>query len=632
MATKIFFKTPLYLIFSASVISVILMILLNYTIKLEDKFEEKMLDISTNDIISISNNVANSISNMLETTKNPIQTILENKNIQENLDYKIKTLLTNNIKYTYLLYKDKNDVFRFLADASPQNEKAHINQKFDIDTPLWLEIYKKKEPILIKQNLLKQLSITYLIPVNIDNNVEMILVVDFAIEKVEDINKIIYSIKYSIIGVIGIILLFVLILVGQTIKYVMVKKSVFIDKLTGVYNRNYLQESENLIDFSNYIMAALDIDYFKKINDSYGHLAGDRVLKQLAQVINESTRKNDDIVIRYGGEEFLILIKTKRDKHVQALNSLDRIFQNIKNRKFMISDSESIKVTVSIGVNLNPQDSRTFSEAFKLADISLYNAKNKGRNQIEIYSNEHTKASLLSINDIKHAIDEKRVICFYQKIINTKTQEDSHYEALLRIRTTENEIITPDKILPAIKSTFISRNITIEIMNIVYTKLLENKNIKINLNLNPIDILDKSIIKILKDYAASDETIPPRMGIEVIETEEIANYKDAKKNLLLLKELGYSIFIDDFGSGYSNFIYLTEIQSDYIKIDGNIIKKILDDKTSYLVVKNIVNFAKEANIKVIAEHVSNQGIYEKIKELGIDYSQGYLFSVPNENL
>jgi diguanylate cyclase (GGDEF)-like protein len=423
-----------------------------------------------------------------------------------------------------------------------------------------------------------------------------------------------------------------LILITQTIKYTMVKKSVYIDKLTEVYNRNYLQESENLINYSNYIMAALDIDHFKKINDSYGHIVGDKILKQLAQTINETIRKNDDIVIRYGGEEFLILIRTKRENHAKALNSLDRIFQNIQNKKFFISDSESIKVTVSIGVNLNPQDSRTFSEAFKLADISLYNAKNKGRNQIEIYSNEHTKASLLSINEIKHAIDEKRVVCFYQKIINTQTGEDSHYEALLRIKTAKNEIITPDKILPAIKSTFIARNITIEVMDIVYKKLVENKNIKINVNLNPMDILDNSIINILKNYAVANNTICERMGIELIETEEIANYEHAKKNLLMLKNLGYKIFIDDFGSGYSNFIYLTEIKTDYLKIDGNIIKKILNDPTSYLVVKSIVNFAKEANIKIVAEYVCNEEIYEKIKELEIDYSQGYLFSIPSESL
>lgn len=632
MNNKFFLKKPLYLIFSASLISIVLLILLNFTIKLEDKFEEKMLNISTSDIFSISNNVVSSIINKLEKTQSPVQTIIEDVFIQKNLEDKLKTLLTNNIKYTYLLYKDKHDVFRFLVDASPEAEKAHLNQKFDIDTPLWLEVFTKKEPILIKQNLLKQLSITYLIPVIINNNVEMILVVDFAIEKIEDINNIIYFIKYSIIGVVGIIILFMLILIAQTIKYTMVKKSVYIDKLTEVYNRNYLQESENLINYSNYIMAALDIDHFKKINDSYGHIVGDKILKQLAQTINDTIRKNDDILIRYGGEEFLILIRTKRDNHAKALNSLDRIFQNIQNKRFFITDSESIKVTVSIGVNLNPQDSRTFSEAFKLADISLYNAKNKGRNQIEIYSNEHTKASLLSINDIKHAIDEKRVVCFYQKIINTKTGDDSHYEALLRIKTASNEIITPDKILPAIKSTFIARNITIEVMDIVYKKLVENKNIKINVNLNPMDILDNSIINILKNYAVADNSICERMGIELIETEEIANYEGAKKNLLLLKNLGYKIFIDDFGSGYSNFIYLTEIKTDYIKIDGNIIKKILNDPTSYLVVKSIVNFAKEANIKIVAEYVCSEEIYEKIKELEIDYSQGYLFSVPNENL
>ncbi len=632
MSNKIFFRKPLYLIFSASFIAFILFILLNYTITLEEKFEQKMIDISTNDIISISNNVAISISKTLETTKNPVQTILENTNIQENLDYKLKTLLTNNIKYAYLLYKDKHDVFRFLADASPQSEKAHINQKFDIETLVWLEVYEKKEPILIKQNLLKQLSITYLIPVIINNEVEMVLVVDFAVKKVEDINEIIFSIKYSIIGIIILVFIFIITLIVQTLKYMMVKKKVFIDKLTEVYNRNYLQETEKLINFSDYIMAALDIDHFKKINDSYGHLVGDKILKQLARILTETLRKNDDIIIRYGGEEFLILIRTKRESHNKAVNSLDRLFQNIKDTKFMISDTEFIKVTVSIGVNLNPQDSRTFSEAFKLADISLYNAKNNGRNRIEIFSDKNTNVSLLSINDIKHAIDEKRVICYYQKIVNTKTGEDSHYEALLRIKTPYGEIITPDKILPVVKGTFIARNITIEVLDIAYNKLVKNENIKININLNPIDILDNSILNILKNYANIDRTISERLGIELIETEEIANYDNAKKNLLMLKELGYTIFIDDFGSGYSNFIYLTEIKTDYIKIDGNIIKKILNDSTSYLVVKSIVNFAKETNIGIIAEYVSNQEIYEKIKELDIDYSQGYLFSVPSEDL
>jgi len=189
----------------------------------------------------------------------------------------------------------------------------------------------------------------------------------------------------------------------------------------------------------------------------------------------------------------------------------------------------------------------------------------------------------------------------------------------------------PHMILPVVKGTFISRNITKEVMRICYEKLVENPNIKINMNLNPQDIMNESILNILKEYG-KDTTISNRLGLEVIESEEIVNYEQSKKNLLELKELGYKIFIDDFGSGYSNFIYLTEIQSDYIKIDGNIIKKIMYDEISYLVVKNIVNFAKEANIKIVAEYVSNEDIYYRIKVLGIDYSQGYLFSVPSKDL
>ena len=294
-----------------------------------------------------------------------------------------------------------------------------------------------------------------------------------------------------------------------------------------------------------------------------------------------------------------------------------------------ISNNEFINVTVSIGVNLVPYKSRSFSDAFKLADLALYNAKNKGRNNIEIYDERENKPSdlAISINEIKDAIEKKQVVCYYQKIVDTNTLEVSHYEALLRIIDKNGNIILPEKILPIIKGTFILRNITKYVLKICYKKLQEQKDIKINVNLNPKDMIDNSILQLLKSFAKEDN-ISNRLGLEIVESEDLINSKDAKENLLMLKNLGYKIFIDDFGSGYSNFIYLTEIKTDYIKIDGSIISKILDDKISFLLVKSIVEFAKEADIKVIAEYVSTKEIFEIVKTLGIEYSQGYYFSIP----
>jgi len=342
-----------------------------------------------------------------------------------------------------------------------------------------------------------------------------------------------------------------------------------------------------------------------------------------------STRAHEDIVIRYGGEEFIVLAKTKRDDTMGALNVIERVFKNIQETPFWLSKEEPLYVTVSIGVNLSPYKSRTFQEAFKLADISLYHAKNKGRNRIEIYNEQEESGDSLhmSINDIKEAIEENRVVCYYQKIVDNTTQEISHYEALLRIQEKDGTIVTPDKILPMIQGTFLLRNITKSVLAICHAKLQEDKEIKINVNLNPKDIVNDAVLALLQNYAA-EEGISTRLGLELVESEDIFRSEDAKKNLLMLKNLGYKIFIDDFGSGYSNFIYLTQIKTDYIKIDGSIIKNILDDKISYLLVKSIVSFAKEANIKVIAEYVSSQEIYEKVTLLGIDYSQGFYFSVP----
>ncbi|QKF67211.1 diguanylate cyclase/phosphodiesterase [Arcobacter venerupis] len=632
MKKILFIKNPIYLIFLASFVSCIFLLLLYGTIKLEKNITHKMIDISTFDVMSIANNNALFIDKALETISSSyVKEIETNVNLRAQIEKNLSLLLTSNIKYAYLIYKDYRGVFRFLADGAKDSEKAFLNQKFDIDNPKWLEIFETKKPLTIDHGYSHQILITYLVPIVKNNKVELILAVDFSIKKIEDINQILKLMKYAIIIIILIIVIFLILLIVQTFKYTAVKKTAYTDKLTGVYNRNYLQESESFINLDEYILATLDIDYFKVVNDTYGHDTGDKILTQIAQSITSTIRLKEDIVIRYGGEEFVILAKINRNDNLSALNVIERIFKNIQEKKFQINNQEFMNITVSIGVNLVPNKSRNFTDAFKLADLALYNAKSKGRNNIEIYDERENKNNDLSIsiNEIKDAIDKNQVICYYQKIVDTKTQEVSHYEALLRIIDKNGNVILPEKILPVIKGTFILRNITKSVLKICYKKLQENKDIKINLNINSKDLTDNSVLQILKNFALEDN-ISNRLGLEIVESKDLLTSENAKENLIMLKKLGYKLFIDNFGSGYSNFVYLSQIKIDYIKVDGSLISKILEDKISFLLVKNIVEFAKEAGIKVIAEHVSSKEIYEMIKLLEVDYSQGYYFNIPQE--
>lgn len=375
-----------FLIFFSISLSLTLIILLIIVNRLEEKFEKNMIYISTKDIIEITKNTALSIEDILNQHYNCIKAVKNSVSIQQQIDTKLSILVTKNIKYAYLLYRDNKGVFRFLADGAKGDGKAMVDQKFDIQNPQWLEIYKTKKPIMIKQPLLHQLSITYLIPLIHNNQVQMILAIDFSIVKTEDINKIISFVKNIIISIIIIIFIFASMLLVQMFKYFTVKKKAYIDKLTGVYNRNYLQEIEESVDLQEYILAAIDIDFFKLINDRYGHDIGDLILHGIAKNMLQSIRSHDDIVIRYGGEEFVILVKKQKTNEDHSLDIIKRIFQNIREKQFKLPNGELLNITVSIGVNLHPEKSLNFKEAFKLADIALYKAKNSGRNKIEIYT------------------------------------------------------------------------------------------------------------------------------------------------------------------------------------------------------------------------------------------------------
>ena len=629
-----FLRNPSSLIYSFLGIFITFVLLLYGTMKLEEKISLRMMEITTSDVISIINNNALVIEKLLNSTSSDdyVQAVKADFSLYKEIEDNLSLLLTTNIKYAYLLYKDERGIFRFLVDGTSLKEKkALVDQKFDIDNPLWLDIFKTKKPIIFTNKYLEELSTTYLTPILKNDEVKLVLVVDFSIEKLENINEILDLLKLVLILIILIVLIFLVLLIIQSYKYIAIRKTAYIDKLTGVYNRNYLQEFGSFINLKDYILATLDIDHFKAVNDSYGHIAGDKILKEVAAIISSSTRNKEDIVIRYGGEEFIILTKVKSEDSVSALNVIERILLNIQEHKFYYKAEKYISITASIGINLYPYKSDNFLEAFKLADISLYNAKNKGRNNIQIYDDlqfdkNHTN---ISINDINEALDEDRIICFYQGIIDNNTGKTHYYEALLRIIDKEGKIVTPNSILPIIEGTFLLRNITKSILNNCYKKLLEKEDIKLTINLRKKDLLDKSIIKILENYAKK-QNISNRLAIEIVQSSELISNKEVKINLNLLKSLGYKIFIDDFGTAYTDFIHLTQIKTDYIKIDGKIIKRILEDKVIHSLVKTIVSFAKDADIKVVAEHVDSKEIYDEIKNLGIDYSQGYYFSSPKE--
>jgi len=385
MKTKNLTTNKIVLTFLFSFVSVALFFILHGLTKLDTELQSKMLSISTADVIGITQNSANTVAHLLKDKQNYVEAIEKDTRLQNKIDALLANLLTENIKYAYLLYKDSNGIFRFLADGSPPQDKALIHQKFDVESPAYAQIYKSKKPVLMHQNLLRQLSITYLHPIMQKENVSLILALDFSIEKTGEINEIIGVVKNILIGIIAVVSAFVVILIFQGIRYLSIKKTAYTDKLTNVYNKNYLLEFEDTFNLQEYILATIDIDYFKKINDTYGHVIGDIILKDVAHTVVSSLRGGDDLVIRFGGEEFIVLIKKQKGGYHESLLIVDRVFKNIQAKKFRVLNDNYLHITVSIGVNLKPEESRNFKDAFKLADKALYRAKENGRNRIEIY-------------------------------------------------------------------------------------------------------------------------------------------------------------------------------------------------------------------------------------------------------
>jgi len=601
-----------------------------YIDKTQEDIKNRMVQNKIKHMSNVLNHIGDNIVNANDTD-DLVVFLHDNDSLRNSLEKQLAQMLSKNTKYSYFLILDKDKKFRFLLDGS-LDDKARFYQKFDpLRRDIYLRVYETKQTEVIFQKDMENLLITLLYPVKKNNDVIGILSIDMTTGIRNDITKLIEPLKNFF--VVLIVFIFLLISVGiiQLFKYFKAKKQLFNDPLTNIYNRNYLHEIAPMLKLSDYSIAMLDLDRFKMINDTYGHKTGDVVLQECANIFQKNIRKND-ILIRYGGEEFLLFICKKGISD----NSFE-ICENIldKTSKHTISyDDNDINMTLSIGLNQDLAFEKDLTEAIKKADSMLYIAKQRGRDQVVKYQDNMKNVAITNkkgVNDVKSALHEDRIICHFQPIVDAKTKGILKYEALVRIKAPDGETIYPDDFLPYIKHTNIHYKLTKKILEICFNLFSKNSK-QVSINISFLDLLNRDIVEFISQTLTADKSLASRITFEILESDEIEDTNVFQEKIDILHKLGAKIAIDDFGSGYSNFKAVLDIRADFLKIDGTLIKEIDADEKVFQVVKNIIIFAKDSGMRTVAEYVCSKEIHDRLMMLEVDYMQGFYLAKPSEKL
>ena len=624
-------KKEIFLFFALLILSFFIVYVYHYIAETKNEIFVKIENDKIQQILNVYKNIKDdTLKNEHINTADGIYKFLENKQNREKQEEKLSTLLSSSVKYIYILTKDKKGRYRFLLDAS-KIDKANFYQKFDVDSPKYDEVYKTKKAQILRHKNMENLCLTYLYPLIIDDKVVAIFTMDITNYLKKDIDALISPLESFFMILMVFIFLLMIMTIIQVLHYFITKKKIFTDPLTQLYNRNYLQEITPMLNLKNYSIAMLDLDRFKMINDTYGHKTGDYILSKSSEIFKSSIRESD-ILIRYGGEEFLLFIDNKHsDKTAFEICEDVRKHISLYNFKY---DNNDIKMQVSIGIHKNPHLEKNLTEAIKLADKMLYIAKSEGRNRVITYS-ESSEKSIYSrtkgIDFVKEALENDRVYLYYQPIYNYKTGKIYKYEALVRIIDIDNKVISPIFFLPDLKHTNIHYKLTQRILSIVFIKFKQNTS-SVSINLNFSDLINHDIETTIINELKDNKELASRITFEILESDEIADIKLFKEKIDILHRLGSKISIDDFGSGYSNFRTILDIEANILKIDGSLIKNIDKNSKDFKVVKSIINFAKEAGMKTVAEFVHSKNVYDKLVELDVDYMQGYYIAQPSVEL
>lgn len=380
------------------------------------------------------------------------------------------------------------------------------------------------------------------------------------------------------------------------------------------------------------IVMFLDLDRFKLINDSFGHMVGDQLLVEIAERLKTEIRTGDTLA-RLGGDEFMLLLPQPTTR-IQAESVAQKLIESLQ-RPFYLKSKE-VYINVSIGISVFPDDSPDINTLIKNADMAMYEVKASGKNGYAFYNDklEHAAAEKISIESgLRNALKNNELEIFYQPQINIETRRIVGVEALLRWNHPQLGLRSPSYFIEQAEESRIIEQLSEWVLNRVANDLFQNQDfldsdIKVSINLSATDIRQKDFPENLVSFTEKFGIEPNRLEIEITENMFMSDMQSCTHKLQILSNKGVSIAIDDFGTGYSSLNYLRELPVHTVKIDYSFIADIERSKKGSALVAAIVGMAHGLGIDIIAEGVENTTQSNYLESLGCFTMQGYLFSRP----
>lgn len=416
------------------------------------------------------------------------------------------------------------------------------------------------------------------------------------------------------------------------------------DPLTGLYNRRQfnamLEYETGRSERHHHVFSILliDLDDFKSINDSYGHPTGDDVLCTLGNLLDAHTRKGD-IASRLGGDEFAILLPETPPEGAYAFG--EKIRHLIRYTRFESSDHRFFHVTASIGVVSYPRDACEPNDLIAGVDTAMYGAKRCGKDLV--YALDHVGDQLQSARDkrdlvetLRQALAERRIVPYFQPIVDTHTGAVYGYETVARLIREDGSTLAAGSFIETIEKYGLSwdldRSIIDQCFRVMRESLKPGDTTRFFVNLSVQEIQGRGILTFAERLCDELGVLPANVVFEITERDAISDMSHMRKFLSSLSKSGFAFALDDFGSGYNSFHYLRDLRFEYVKVDGIFVRNIVTSKVDYALVDNLTKLCRDLGILTIGEYVESAEILSAIRDMGIDYAQGYHIGMPRPDL